>query len=410
MAKYYTFRRRHAPPYAGHNHLAGLAYSVVSVGLFAQVLSGLLLFGWIMQSGPIHTFFGWGNAFPFGGIQGVRTLHYILTFLFAAFAIHHVYSRDPRRHRGADGRDVLDLLRVQEHPAVGLARGPRPHRRLARGARPHRASTNPAMHEAGLLAAAVAEALAAGDPPDGPRRRLRPAPGPAGRSRSTSSVHDPMHVAPESARLHAELALRARGLEDVEITVSADPVTCVMCDVSNEVQADHPFCAECGWPLPDRGGHAVDARRWPLGRRRASATGASHERLRGPGAGQPARDRRGARARWSSSASRRTRRSSATCRTRTSVELVDGGTVGLGLLPLLMDLDGLSSSTRSTRRREPGTLIDLDGAALIRHDLVMSVHDLGAGELLGALHVLEAWPSASGSSAWSPRRSSSAWS
>ena len=92
MAKYYTFRRRHPVPYTGHNHLAGLAYTVVSVGLFAQVLSGLLLFGWIMQSGPIHLLFGWGSAFPFGGIQGVRTLHNILTFLFFAFAIHHVYS------------------------------------------------------------------------------------------------------------------------------------------------------------------------------------------------------------------------------------------------------------------------------------------------------------------------------
>ncbi len=91
MARYYTFRRRHPAPYAGHNHLAGLAYSVVSVGLFAQVLTGLLLFGWIMQSGPIHALFGWGSAVP-GGIQTVRTLHYILTFLFAAFAIHHVYS------------------------------------------------------------------------------------------------------------------------------------------------------------------------------------------------------------------------------------------------------------------------------------------------------------------------------
>jgi Ni/Fe-hydrogenase 1 B-type cytochrome subunit len=91
MFRYYTFRRRHPAPYAGHNHLAGLAYSVVSVGLFAQVLTGLLLFGWIMQAGPIHTLFGWGNSLP-GGIQGVRQLHYILTFLFAAFAIHHVYS------------------------------------------------------------------------------------------------------------------------------------------------------------------------------------------------------------------------------------------------------------------------------------------------------------------------------
>jgi hydrogenase maturation protease len=75
-----------------------------------------------------------------------------------------------------------------------------------------------------------------------------------------------------------------------------------------------------------------------------------------------------------------------------SVDLVDGGTVGLGLLPRLMDLDGLLVVDAITAQAEPGTLIDLDGAALIRHDLVMSVHDLGAGELLGALHVLEAWP------------------
>jgi hypothetical protein len=112
------------------------------------------------------------------------------------------------------------------------------------------------MHEAGLLAAAVAEALAAGWP-DSPM-----GPGSAGARRLIAidiTVHDPMHVAPESARLHAELALRARGLEDVAISVSADPVTCVMCEVANEVRAEHPFCAECGWPLPDHGGHAVDA-------------------------------------------------------------------------------------------------------------------------------------------------------
>ena len=75
-----------------------------------------------------------------------------------------------------------------------------------------------------------------------------------------------------------------------------------------------------------------------------------------------------------------------------AVELIDWGTVGLGLLPYLMDLDGLVVVDAITARTEPGTLVDLDGAALIRHDLVMSVHDLGAGELLGALHVLGAWP------------------
>lgn len=114
------------------------------------------------------------------------------------------------------------------------------------------------MHEAGLLAAAVAEAVAAAPPavPEGG------SPGAAGASRRAIldvRVRDPIHVSPESARLHAELALRARGLIDVEIRVTADPVTCVLCGVENEAAAAHPFCADCGWPLPDRGGHAVEA-------------------------------------------------------------------------------------------------------------------------------------------------------
>ncbi len=112
------------------------------------------------------------------------------------------------------------------------------------------------MHEAGLLAAAVAEALAAGEPHRGE------GPGPAGARRPILleiRVRDPVHIAPESARLHAELALRARGYEGVRIEVTADPVTCVLCDERNEVTPDHPFCAACGWPLPDRGGHAVEA-------------------------------------------------------------------------------------------------------------------------------------------------------
>ncbi len=92
MARYYLGLRKHPVPYTGHNHLAGLAYTIVSVGLFAQVLSGLLLFGWIMPTGPFHVLFGWGNAFPWGGIQGVRFLHNVMTFLFLAFMVHHVYS------------------------------------------------------------------------------------------------------------------------------------------------------------------------------------------------------------------------------------------------------------------------------------------------------------------------------
>lgn len=116
------------------------------------------------------------------------------------------------------------------------------------------------MHEAGLLAAAVAQALAAGEPEAGKGSNIVGARRPA---RLVIRVHDPVHVAPESARMHAELALRARGFTGVPIEVTADPVTCVLCDEPNEVTPDHPFCAACGWPLPDRGGHAVDASvRW----------------------------------------------------------------------------------------------------------------------------------------------------
>jgi hypothetical protein len=109
------------------------------------------------------------------------------------------------------------------------------------------------MHEAGLLAAAVAEAAAAAGPGSPPPVTLE------------IRVRDPIHVAPESARLHAELALLARGWDHVRIEVVADPVTCVACDAVNEALPDHPFCAACGWPLPDRGGHAVEATfRWEV--------------------------------------------------------------------------------------------------------------------------------------------------
>ena len=75
-----------------------------------------------------------------------------------------------------------------------------------------------------------------------------------------------------------------------------------------------------------------------------------------------------------------------------TVELIDGGTVGLGLVPYLTGLDGLLVVDVINDNRAPGDLIDLDGLSVIRKDIVMSVHDLGAGELLGALFVLDEWP------------------
>jgi hydrogenase maturation protease len=75
-----------------------------------------------------------------------------------------------------------------------------------------------------------------------------------------------------------------------------------------------------------------------------------------------------------------------------SVDLVDGGTVGLALLPRLEDADGLVVVDLIDGDREPGTLQDLDGLLLLRRDIVMGVHDLGATELLATLGLMGAMP------------------
>lgn len=68
-----------------------------------------------------------------------------------------------------------------------------------------------------------------------------------------------------------------------------------------------------------------------------------------------------------------------------AVALIDGGTVGLGLVPYLAGLDGLVVVDIVEAGVAPGTLVELDGADVLAHEPVMGVHDLGAEELLGAL-------------------------
>ena len=75
-----------------------------------------------------------------------------------------------------------------------------------------------------------------------------------------------------------------------------------------------------------------------------------------------------------------------------AVECLDGGTVGLGLLPHLCELDGLVIVDIIDAEVRPGTLLDLDGMEVLRHDTVMGVHELGAEERLGALLFMDALP------------------
>jgi hydrogenase maturation protease len=75
-----------------------------------------------------------------------------------------------------------------------------------------------------------------------------------------------------------------------------------------------------------------------------------------------------------------------------SVDCLDGGTVGLALLPHIESVDGLVVVDLIDADREPGTILDLDGESLLRRDIVLGVHDLGATELLATLAFMGAMP------------------
>lgn len=89
MFLYYTFLRRRPPRAVGHNALAGVAYSVIVLLLFVEIVTGFALQS-LGDDGWRRMAFGW--VFSILSIQGVRLLHHLIMWVFLAFAIHHVYS------------------------------------------------------------------------------------------------------------------------------------------------------------------------------------------------------------------------------------------------------------------------------------------------------------------------------
>lgn len=75
------------------------------------------------------------------------------------------------------------------------------------------------------------------------------------------------------------------------------------------------------------------------------------------------------------------------------VELVDGGTLGLSLLPMLEDADAVWILDAVAADAAPGTLVALEGEAVepaLRERL--SPHQIGVADLLDALHWRNTWP------------------
>jgi len=76
------------------------------------------------------------------------------------------------------------------------------------------------------------------------------------------------------------------------------------------------------------------------------------------------------------------------------VSLVDGGTLGLSLLPLLEEADTVWVLDAVDADAPPGTLVALAGEAVepaLRERL--SPHQIGVADLMDALHWRDTWPS-----------------
>ena len=78
-------------PHMGHNALAGLAYTVLVIGLgWGQMMTGLALFGESNPGGLWDSIFGW--VIPWlGGSFRTHMWHHLFAWGFAVFVVLHIY-------------------------------------------------------------------------------------------------------------------------------------------------------------------------------------------------------------------------------------------------------------------------------------------------------------------------------
>lgn len=89
MLEYYLFLRFRPRYVIGHNPLAALSYFVIYLLILVQILAGLALYNHVMPNPVLHQFIAWLPHLI--DLQYLRLIHYLLTFVFLAFLIFHVY-------------------------------------------------------------------------------------------------------------------------------------------------------------------------------------------------------------------------------------------------------------------------------------------------------------------------------
>jgi Ni/Fe-hydrogenase b-type cytochrome subunit len=90
MKKYLFIQPWKAPHFLGHNPLQQITYSFIYVVALIQVCTGFYMYGLADPGGFFFTTFAWVGSL-FGGAQGVRFYHHVLTWVWAIFLPVHLY-------------------------------------------------------------------------------------------------------------------------------------------------------------------------------------------------------------------------------------------------------------------------------------------------------------------------------
>lgn len=87
---YFMIQPEKAPKYLGHNPLQQLSYTLLYGIALVMVVTGFAMYGQSNPDGIFFKMFGWIGPL-FGGIQVVRFVHHVLTWVFLIFIPIHVY-------------------------------------------------------------------------------------------------------------------------------------------------------------------------------------------------------------------------------------------------------------------------------------------------------------------------------
>lgn len=89
VLRFYAFVRPKPISKIGHNAMAALSYLGIYAIVFAEVITGLVMYNRLRHSAILGPLVGWIPQVI--NIQNLRLIHFFLMFVFFAFAIFHVH-------------------------------------------------------------------------------------------------------------------------------------------------------------------------------------------------------------------------------------------------------------------------------------------------------------------------------